>query len=375
MPDNVVLNAGSGGQTLATDQLSGGEHVQKVKLLDGTADSSAAIPGDATNGLDVDVTRVQGTVTTDPSDRALRDCGKIDVAALDQYSPQDTDTGGGVINALPVVLKAVVSGGGNLGDATTPVRVDPTGATAQPVTGTFWQATQPVSAASLPLPSGAATETTLAGVKTGTDKIPAVGQAAMAASVPVAIANNQSAVPVSGTFWQGTQPVSASSLPLPTGAATETTLAGVKTGTDKIPAVGQAVMASSVPVAIASNQSAVPVSGTITDGGAGKTLKRLAGSTAATASIIAAVGGKRLKVFAFAVQSRNDTMTVQMRDGAAGSMTSLQWSLNTREGVVASAINPPGFLFGTTAGNALDLVVTGTGTIHWEVSYWDDDAS
>lgn len=30
-----------------------------------------------------------------------------------------------------------------------------------PVTGTFWQATQPVSAASLPLPSGAATETTL----------------------------------------------------------------------------------------------------------------------------------------------------------------------------------------------------------------------
>lgn len=30
------------------------------------------------------------------------------------------------------------------------------------VTGTFWQATQPISAASLPLPSGAATETTLA---------------------------------------------------------------------------------------------------------------------------------------------------------------------------------------------------------------------
>jgi len=36
----------------------------------------------------------------------------------------------------------------------------------------------------------------------------ALGQAAMAASMPVAIANNQSAVPVSGTFWQTTQPVS-----------------------------------------------------------------------------------------------------------------------------------------------------------------------
>lgn len=34
--------------------------------------------------------------------------------------------------------------------------------TSQAVTGTFWQATQPVSAASLPLPTGATTETTLA---------------------------------------------------------------------------------------------------------------------------------------------------------------------------------------------------------------------
>ena len=34
------------------------------------------------------------------------------------------------------------------------------------VTGTFWQATQPVSAAALPLPSGAATETTLSAVNT-----------------------------------------------------------------------------------------------------------------------------------------------------------------------------------------------------------------
>ena len=37
------------------------------------------------------------------------------------------------------------------------------------VTGTFWQATQPVSAASLPLPSGASTKSTLAGVLTTSD--------------------------------------------------------------------------------------------------------------------------------------------------------------------------------------------------------------
>ncbi len=55
----------------------------------------------------------------------------------------------------------------------------------QPVTGTFFQATQPVSAAILPLPAGAATQTTLAAVL-----------AALAS------------VPVTGTFWQTTQPIS-----------------------------------------------------------------------------------------------------------------------------------------------------------------------
>lgn len=75
----------------------------------------------------------------------------------------------------------------------------------QAVTGTFWQATQPVSAASLPLPTGAATETTLAALNT---KTPSNGQAVMSASRPVVIASNQSAIPVTGTFWQATQPVS-----------------------------------------------------------------------------------------------------------------------------------------------------------------------
>ena len=36
-----------------------------------------------------------------------------------------------------------------------------------------------------------------------------------------------SPIPVSGTFYQETQPVSAAALPLPTGAATETTLSGI----------------------------------------------------------------------------------------------------------------------------------------------------
>jgi len=93
--------------------------------------------------------------------------------------------------------------------------------------------TQPVSAASLPLPSGASTAAnqttgnaslaTIAGDTTSLDaKVPSQGQALMAASVPVAIASNQSTLSVDGSGV--TQPISAASLPLPSGAATESTL-------------------------------------------------------------------------------------------------------------------------------------------------------
>jgi hypothetical protein len=188
---------------------------------------------------------------------------------------------------------------------------------ALPVTGTFWQATQPVSiagtvavsgpltdaqlrasavpvsVASLPLPTGAATEATLAAASA---KLPAtLGQKAMAASMAVVLASDQSAIPVSqsgtwnigtvstvtnlaqmggqpiamgtGVRSVGTQrvtvatddlvPISAASLPLPTGAATEATLSAMS---GKLPAsIGQKAMAASLAVVLASDQSAVPV--------------------------------------------------------------------------------------------------------------------
>jgi hypothetical protein len=58
--------------------------------------------------------------------------------------------------------------------------------------------------------SGIATETTLSALN---NKTPALGQATMANSQPVAIASNQSALPVTGTFFQATQPVSLTALP------------------------------------------------------------------------------------------------------------------------------------------------------------------
>jgi hypothetical protein len=124
------------------------------------------------------------------------------------------------------------------------------------------------------LPTGAATEATLAALSS---KFPAsIGQKVMAASLAVVLASDQSAIPVTGTVAisgtvpvsgtvsiSGTVPVSAAALPLPTGASTEATLAALST---KFPTtIGQKAMAASLAVVLASDQSAIPVTGPQTD--------------------------------------------------------------------------------------------------------------
>lgn len=105
----------------------------------------------------------------------------------------------------------------------------------------------------------------------------ALGQTTMAASMPVVIASNQTAVPIS-----------AASLPLPTGAATETTLAtrlADATFTSRINTLGQKTMANSTPVVIASDQTVIPVSFTATAGTA--TVTRVATSTTVATALAA----------------------------------------------------------------------------------------
>lgn len=109
----------------------------------------------------------------------------------------------------------------------------------------------PISASALPLPSGAATEATLAAMSA---KLPAaLGAQVIAGSMAVNIASDQ------------VVPVSAASLPLPSGAATAanqaTEIASLASIDGKLPAtLGQKAMASSLAVVIASDQSTVPVS-------------------------------------------------------------------------------------------------------------------
>lgn len=62
MADGVAITAGSG-TTILTDDTGATGHAQVVKLGISTDGSATLIPADATNGIDVDVTRVSGNVT------------------------------------------------------------------------------------------------------------------------------------------------------------------------------------------------------------------------------------------------------------------------------------------------------------------------
>ncbi len=98
--------------------------------------------------------------------------------------------------------------------------------------------TSTLGALNVNLASGASLLATAAKQDTGNTslssidgKTPALGQALMASSSPVVIASNQSAIPVSGTFWQATQPVSGTVAVsnLPTTADTNAGAAGSST--------------------------------------------------------------------------------------------------------------------------------------------------
>jgi hypothetical protein len=129
-----------------------------------------------------------------------------------------------------------------------------------------------------------------------------------------------------------------------------------------------------------------PASGAVTNAGtfavqstpavSGKTLKTAVGVLAASGdnTIIAAVGGKALKVFRYALQAVG-TVNAKLTDGTGGTQLSMLWNFQAREGVNTGVMQPPNYLFKTTAGNALIMNLSAAIGVGYEVQYWDDDAS
>lgn len=202
MPDNTTLNAGSGGDTIASDDIGGVKH-QRVKLSLG-ADGSAT---DALGGAGAVESGVQ-RVTLASDDPAVTDLAALEVLA----GTIDADTSG--IAAGYAAEGAALGSGvlvqGDDGTDRTNLAVDTDGH-AQ------------VDVLSSALPTGAATAA----------KQPALGTA----GTPSA-----DVISVQGVGGGTALPVSAASLPLPTGAATAAnqttantslaTLAGAVNGTE-----------------------------------------------------------------------------------------------------------------------------------------------
>ena len=274
-----------------------------------TETNSAAILAD-TASIDTNMATVAGAVTaskmqTDIITSALPTGAATEatLATVETNTDFGTVTGGGVeATALRVTLAS---------DSTGQITVDGT-VTANAGTGTWTVdgsgVTQPVSAASLPLPTGAATESTLSSIDTATTATAtntgttvsntntiAGGYAAEAAALGSGVLiqgddgtdrKNINVDPTTGDVQVDvtntvtvdgsgvTQPVSAASLPLPTGAATETTLATVETNTDFGAVTGGGVEASALRVTLANdstgvlsiddNNGSITVDGTVT---------------------------------------------------------------------------------------------------------------
>lgn len=188
------------------------------------------------------------------------------------------------------------------------------------VTGTFWQATQPVSAASLPLPSGAATSA----------KQPALGTAGTASADVLTVQGIASMTPlaVTGTFWQTTQPVSAASLPLPSGASTAA----------KQPALGTAGTASADVITIQGIASMTPLS--------------VSGTFWQATQPISAASLPLPALAATSTKQSDGSQKTQIVDGSGNVIASTSNNLNVQcancSGSGASAVDAASFTYATS---------------------------
>lgn len=99
------------------------------------------------------------------------------------------------------------------------------------------------------------------------------------------------------------------------------------------------------------------------------TLKSAAFSITATGTIISAVAGKRIRVYALAYIS-GGIASFNFRDGASTNIEGA-FAHAANSGRVEN-VNPPAFLFATTSGNSLDAVYSGAGTVAGRISYWEE---
>ena len=112
-----------------------------------------------------------------------------------------------------------------------------------------------------------------------------------------------------------------------------------------------------------------PGTGAFVTSSSTQTLKSQSFSLTATGTIITAVASKRLRIYATKLNV-SAAISVNFRDGATPNLEGAM-ALAANGGFV-EVVDPPAFLFQTTSGNSLDLVMSGSGTAAGRVSYWEE---
>lgn len=221
---------------------------------------------------------VSGTVTTTPPSNASTNVTQVKGSAVDTNSGNKSDATFRIVMATDQPTP------------TNPFKVDGSGFTQpvsgvfwqsiQPVSGTFFQSIQPISASALPLPAGAATSA----------KQPALGTAGTASADVLSVQGIASMTPFLTDGSATVQPISAASLPLPTGAATgalqatgNTSLASIDSKlTNPLPVSG--TVTASNP-SVGSTGAAIPASATTVGGTDGTNLRAIKVSSAGVVSV------------------------------------------------------------------------------------------
>jgi hypothetical protein len=110
-----------------------------------------------------------------------------------------------------------------------------------------------------------------------------------------------------------------------------------------------------------------------------KSIKTVSGSlTANAAALIAAVTSKRLKITSYSLitaGTNQNLLTFKTSSGTEVWRVILQAGSNSSLFGANMTTPAPSFLFGTVAGEALSLTVSAGDTVHYAISYFDDDAS
>lgn len=126
------------------------------------------------------------------------------------------------------------------------------------------------------------------------------------------------------------------------------------------------------------NGGSLTIDGTVTVTH-GKTIKTVSGSFTADTDVITAVTSKRLKVIAYAFFTfGTSATTLLLKSNGTGGTEVWRVALQAITSTVMGAnlaVEAPSFLFATAAGEKLTADTDTGDTIHYSISYFDDDAA